>query len=250
MQATFLIVLATALNLPQPIPPVTYGLAPGYHLTAHGCITAEQGGAFAAANALQRRRSALAARYNADPESYLLALRNAEHENRSTWNTDLTIRLPFSIVLYRAHRIDEAMAQWRVLLSHLDRGYEVDAGTRAALDGRFHDSLVAYALSPPPFNHTTFGESGAAYNLQRGLNAAARSDLAEARTFLGYALECSDIFQVPHLALGVIAAMDHDLTTARREWLADLEGWDPSPPDTASIVVPQYDALRLLLKFG
>jgi hypothetical protein len=250
MQATFLIVLATALNLPQPVPPVTDGLAPGYHLTPHGCITAEQDGAFAAANALQQRRSAVAARYEADPESFLRALRNAQHENRSTWDTDLTIRLPFSIVLYRRHRIDEAMAQWRVLLSHQGRSGEVDAGTRAALGGRFHDSLVAYALSPPPFNHVTFGDSGAAYNLQRGLNAAARSDLADAHTFLGYALECSDIFQVPHLALGVIAAMDHDFTTARHEWLADLEGWDPSPPDTASVTVPQYDALRLLLRFG
>jgi hypothetical protein len=91
MQATLFIVLATALNLPQPTPPVTYGLAPGYHLTPHGCITAERGGAFAAANALQRRRSALAARYDADPKSYLRALRNAQHENRSTWDTDGTM---------------------------------------------------------------------------------------------------------------------------------------------------------------
>jgi len=132
----------------------------------------------------------VAAQHDADPKSYLRALREAQQENRSTWNTDLTTRLPFSIALYRAHRVREAMPQWRVLLSR-ERAGELDAGTRAALHGRFHDSLVAYALSPPPFNQVTFGDSGAAFNLQRGLNAAARSDLTDAGTFLGYTLERS-----------------------------------------------------------
>jgi hypothetical protein len=246
MQATFLIALAAALNLPQPVPPVTEGLANGYYLTPHGCIASvSDEGPFAAANFRRRRATQLG--YD-DPTVLESKLRAAQHENHTEHDVDLGIRLPLSIALYRKHRVPEAMAQWRILLRH--ERTDADAGTRAALDGRFHDAFVAYALAPPGFNPITFRENGGAYNLQRGLNAAARDDLNGAVTFLGYAVECSYMFQVPHLALGVIAASHRDFTTARHEWLADLEGWDPAPPDTAGITGAQFDAVHLLLKFG
>lgn len=102
-------------------------------------------------------------------------------------------------------------------------------------------------MSPPPFNTVTFGDDGSAYNLQRGLNEAAKGNIPGAKTFLGYALECDSMFQVPHLALGVIAAMEHDYVTARHEWLAVLEGWDPST--MPGITPAQYDAIQLLLRY-
>ncbi|HET9392427.1 MAG TPA: hypothetical protein VFO29_02720 [Candidatus Rubrimentiphilum sp.] len=107
---------------------------------------------------------------------------------------------------------------------------------------------MRFAVSPPRFNAATFGDDGSAYNMQRGLNAAAQGDIAAAKTFLGYSVECDSGFQVPHLALGVIAAMEQRFTTARHEWLAVLEGWDPSTG--ADITTAQYDAIRLLLKYS
>lgn len=242
------LMLAASLNLPQPVPPRTDGLAPGYHLTPHGCIT-NQSESFA--SALRQRPAPYADETNAARIARLRAkLREVAGTNQSTWGIDRAYRLPLSIALYRAHHVAEARSVWRDLLSRAAPGGAAHPGTRAALTGRFHDALVAYAMEPPAFNAITFGDSGAAYNLQRGLNAAAENDLPSADTFLNYALECSIFFQVPHLALGVIAAMHHDYTTARHEWLADLEGWDPAPPDTASITQPQFDAIRLLLRYG
>lgn len=242
------LLIAASLNLPQPVPPRIEGLAAGYHLTPHGCITNDNGGF---ASSLARRPAPYADESN---EARIVRLRRTiaatAGTNEPVYSIDRGYRLPLSIALYRAHRVAEARAAWRDLLSRVTPGGAADAGTRAALAGRFHDALVAYAMSPPGFNHITFGESGAAYNLQRGLNAAAENDLTSADTFLNYALECTSFFQVPHLALGVMAAMRRDYTTARHEWLADLEGWDPAPPDTASITGAQFDALRLLLRYG
>lgn len=240
------LLLAASLNLPQPVPPRTEGLAAGYHMTPHGCITND-----GFASALQRHPAPYADESN---EARIVRLRRtiaaAAGTNQSVLGIDRGYRLPLSIALYRAHHVAEARAAWRDLLSRATPGGAPHAGTRAALAGRFHDALVAYAMSPPRFNRITFGDSGAAYNLQRGLNAAAEGDPAGADRFLNYALECTSFFQVPHLALGVIAAMHRDYTTARHEWLADLEGWDPAPPDSASIEQPQFDAMRLLLRYG
>jgi tetratricopeptide (TPR) repeat protein len=176
---------------------------------------------------------------------YERALTETRGENLSSWNIDLTIRMPLSDALYRAHRIHEAKVLWRSLIA----GKAQDDGTNAVLANNFHSALVAYATSPPGFNYIFFRESGAAYNLQRGMNAAALDDIANARRFLEYSLECSDMFSVPHLMLGVLDAKDGDYTSARREWLADIEGGEPDPPDTASITSAQYDAMRLLLRF-
>ena len=242
------LLLAASLDLPQPVPPRTEGLAPGYHLTPHGCITNETA-QFAAA--LRAHPDAYANETNGARIVRLRrTMQSAAQTNQPAWSIDRAYRRPLSIALYRAHRVADARQQWRLLLSGKNATASADAGTRAALSGRFHDALVAYAMEPPGFNQITFGDSGAAYNLQRGLNAAARNDLTAADTFLNYSVECSTFFPVPHLALGVIAAMRRDFTTARHEWLADLEGWDPAPPDTASITGAQYDAVRLLLRYG
>ncbi len=240
------LLLAATLNLPEPVPPRTQGLVAGYHLNAHGCITNVDAGSF-----MRRGGSPYDSESNAARITRLRRGIHLENEtNQSRLGIDLAYRMPLSVALYRTHRVVEARRAWRFLLARDTYATSPHAGTQAALEGKFHDALVAYAMSPPRFNMVTFGDSGAAYNLQRGLNAAARNDLAGAETYLNYSIECSPFFHVPHLALGVIAAMRHDFTTARHEWLADLEGWDPSSPDSAAIATPQYDAMRLLLRYG
>lgn len=180
---------------------------------------------------------------------YRAAIGKEAKENLTQGSRDFT-RLAYSILLYRLHHVADAKMQWRILIAGGKRWRKIpDDATNLALAGHFHEALVQYAMSPPGFNPTTFGESGAAFNLQRGLNAAAVNDIPGASTYLGYALECSFFFQVPHLALGVIFAMKGDFTSARHQWLADLEGSDPSPPDTAGISAAQYDALYLLLRY-
>jgi len=67
---------------------------------------------------------------------------------------------------------------------------------------------------------------------------------------LNYALECDVNMPEPHLTLGILALMNRDMTTARHEFLANLEGGAAQPPDTASIWATQYDALWILLKYG
>ena len=180
---------------------------------------------------------------------YRRKLRESQGQNLSQGGVDLGYRMPLSITLYRLHRVAEARAEWHLLLSRRFSQPAVDAGTRSALAGRFRDALVAYAMSPPGYSPQA-RDAGAMYNVQRGLNAAAIGDLTGASTFLNYAIECDPLFEVPHLALGIIAAMRHDLTTARHEWIADLEGTDAMPPDTAGPTPAQYDAIRLLLRFG
>jgi hypothetical protein len=243
--------IAASLNLPQPVPPRTDGLAAGYALTPHGCIAnGSTPTAFELENLRLRARAAQGIQSDDDAILfYRRKLRESEHANVSAGGVDLGYRLPLSIALYRAHRIAEARAEWQVLLSRKLSQPAMDAGTRNALAGRFADALIAYAMAPPGYSPQA-RDAGAMYNLQRGLNAAAVENPAEATTFLNYAIECDPFFEVPHLALGVIAAMQHDLTTARHEWIAALEGGDAAPPDTAGPTQAQYDAIRLLLRFG
>lgn len=242
MKALALIFLAAVTTLPKPIPPPTWHLARGYHLNPHGCIvSANQPVVPPPAQATASPATAIA--------SYTRALVQTKESQSSA---DAQYRLPLSIALYRAGRIHEAKTQWRTLIAHgtspRNPPSKADSATLLALQGRFQDALMQYALSPPPFNQVSFGDSGAAYNLQRGLNAAANNNIGAARRFLGYALECAaGNFQVPHLALAAIAAQNRDFLTARHEWLATLEAWDPS---TMPGVTPaQYDAIWLLLHY-
>ena len=124
-----------------------------------------------------------------------------------------------------------------------------DHATSLVLARRFTEALHAYAVNPPGFNQGIFGDSGAAYNLQRGMNAAARGDTVNATRYLTYALECSPNFSVAHLVLGVVYLQGGNVSAARREWIADLEGGEADPPDTASVLGSQYDAMRLLLRY-
>ncbi len=275
------LVLAT-LNLPPAVPPETKGLAAGYSMTSHGCITNSGYGRPVDAAAVRQaqldatrlspddpetkkeygfaqypsqydsysaRYYAARRRYDRALTYYRAAIGKEAKDNLTQGSRDFT-RLAYSILLYRLHHIADTKAQWRILVEGGKKWIKVpDAATRLALGGHFHEALVQYAMSPPGFNPVTFRDSGAAYNLQRGLNAAAVNDIPRAWTYLGYALECTPFFQVPHLALGVIFAMKGDFTSARHEWLADLEGGDPEPPDTAGITGAQYDALSLLLRY-
>jgi len=271
-----------ALTLPPAVPPETKGLAPGYFLIAHSCVTNSRNplriSAAAAVQEAQLQSTQLspddprakrlyglatnpsgyygyAARYYAARNNYdraatfyARALKALLKENVAPGSVDL-MRLSMSIALYRAHRIRETKPLWRLLVAPRSRfTASPDDATRAALDKRFHDALIRYARTPQGFN-MVFQDNGAAYNLQRGLNAAATNDIPDARKFLGYSLECSAFFPVPHLILGVIDAMDSDYTAARHEWIVDLEGGEPDPPDTAGLMTAQYDALYLLLKF-
>ena len=235
---TLLLVLGAALTLPKPVPPSAVHLAPGYHLNAHGCIVAtNQHAVPSLAQATASPASAIA--------SYTHALAQTKEPQ---FSADAQYRLPLSIALYRAGRIHEAKTQWRTLIAHGSPSSKADAATSLALQGRFQDALVQYAISPPPFNQISFGDSGAAYNLQRGLNAAANGKTAAARRFLGYALECAGgNFQVPHLALAAMAAANRDYLTARHEWLATLQAWDPS--SMPGVTPAQYDAIWLLLRY-
>lgn len=243
--------IAASLNLPQPVPPATAGLAGGYHLTPHGCIAdARTPSEFEIENLRLRARAARGITSDDDAiRFYREKIRESAHRNESAGGVDLGLHMPLSITLYRQHRVAEARAEWRLLLSRAVLQPAEDAATRHALAGRFQDALIAYAMSPPGYSPQA-RDAGAMYNLQRGLNAAALGDRTGASTLLSYAIECDPIFEVPHLALGIIAAMRHDLTTARHEWIAVLEGGDAGPPDTAGPTRAHYDAMRLLLRFG
>jgi hypothetical protein len=260
-----------AVALPTPVPPETAGLAPGYHLNPHGCIVSanEPRPISFSLNPRPVDNSVgeppeFSKKYPGVHDTYLAELANwngdfnravilwkkvmNESKNEASWTMDAEYRLPLSISLYQAGRKREARAQWQLLAR--DGRYTSDDGTRLAIAGDFRASLRAFAVSPPGFNPITFRESGAAFNLQRGLNAAAIGQLRDARQYLGYALECMPFFQVPHLILGVIAMSSHDVVTARKEWLLALEGWDPAPPDIAGVTGAQLDALALLTRYG
>jgi tetratricopeptide (TPR) repeat protein len=279
MRIIAMLVLAT-LNLPPAIPPETKGLVAGYYMTPHGCITNRGYRPMVTTTTLLQLEAArlspddpqakiaydyaqfpsaydsYSARYYASRgqfdqalRHYRVAIEKEAKENVTQGSRDFT-RLAYSILLYRLHHVAEAKAQWRTLIEGGKKWTKIpDSATAAALVGHFHEALVQYAMSPPSFNPVTFGDSGAAYNLQRGLNAAAVNDIPRASTYLGYALECAPFFQVPHLALGAIAALKNDFTTSRHEWVATLEGWDVASPTSAGITVAQYDAMYLLLKF-
>lgn len=95
-----------------------------------------------------------------------------------------------------------------------------------------------------------FLDSGALYNLQRGLNAAAQGKYEDARRYLGYASECSDNLDAPHLVLGVIDVMNGDVRAASLQWVTALEGRVPVPPPPMGITQAQGDALTLLLRYN
>jgi tetratricopeptide (TPR) repeat protein len=260
------LVAISATPLPSPSPPEAPPSNSGYYLNAHQCVVnlkypytrvghircmvvpghpsvtvlceagnAYRAGDYAAAAALYRR-----------------ALKAARPEHYTQWDIDLNINLPLSMSLYRAGHLREAEVEWRALLArHASQiaPQGSDSGTSLVLMGRLPEAFWAYAINPPGFNQGIFGDSGAAYNLQRGLNAAARGDAAAARRYLTYALECSPDFSVAHLILGVVYLQDGNVSAARREWIADLDGGEADPPDTASILGAQYDAMRLLLRY-
>jgi tetratricopeptide (TPR) repeat protein len=254
--------LAIAVTFPTPVPPDVSHLARGYHVTPHGCVV------------VNVQRTPLPPQPPSDPrvrgwfpghpdayDAYvanyayqlgkysqaITAYQRALSETKSPqYAADASFRLPLSLALYRAHQIGQAKLIWRTLLAH-QQPAGVDPAIAAFLNGQFHDAFVKLAMLPPPFNSVTFGDDGSAYNLQRGLNAAARGNMPGAKKFLGYSVECDSGFQVPHLALGLIAATARDYTTARHEWLAVLEGWDPST--MPGVTNAQYDAIRLLLQY-
>ncbi len=275
------LVLSVGITLPQPISPTARGLPSGYAINSHGCVVATLGPSAYARHLM--REGKLPPKTPAPPTAsrmtqlygftaypgvydsqvahyyddlgdkqravtfYRRALAKIGNENVSAGSIDV-IRLRLSILLFRLHKVAEAKAHWRILVSRRSKFENIpDEGTREALRQRFHEALKQYALSPPPYNQVSFGESGAEYNLQRGLNAAARGDLTKGGQLLEYSLECSPFFQVPRLALGVIEAVKNDFTTARHEWLATLEGYDPAPD--SGVTIAQYDAIYLLLKF-
>jgi hypothetical protein len=161
---------------------------------------------------------------------------------------DSMIRQPYSIALFRAGDVSAAKAQWRILQK---QNVPIDSATREAIAGEYQTAFTDYART---LGHTSanpmFLDSGALYNLQRGLNAAAEAKYADAQTYLGYAADCSENFDAPHLALGVISAMKGEVTAADREWLKTLEGVVPIPPPPSGISQAQSDALTLLLHYN
>jgi hypothetical protein len=265
MKMFTIVALVAAINLPKPIPPNASRVAPGYRLTAHGCVIANSHSTLPPLLPPSDPRiikqftsrpdayDAYHAKYEASLGHYdqaIIGYRRALQETKlSQYVADPGFRLPLSIVLYRARRVHEAKAEWRTLLEHegKTRHGNIDPGTTSVLKGNFHNAFLEFALSPPPFNEVLFGDDGAAYNLQRGLNAAAQNKIAAAKTFLAYALECDD-FQIPHLMLGIVAALQGRFTEARHQWLADLEDWDPST--MPGLTMAQDDAMHLLLRYS
>ena len=253
-------------------------LAPGYHRTAHGCVTNGRGASsrqMAPAQNLQSPQAQIKkqciksksfpslypscagdaylahGQYATAAQYYQQALQLTSKENVTPGTINLS-RLSYSIALYRAHNIPQTKAQWRTLLN-APAGNPAPAmlpGTADALAGRFSPALAAYAKSAPaPSNPIEFQDSGASGNFQRALNAAAAGNVKATRTYLNYSLECSPDFEAPHLLLGVIAAMNNDFTTARHEWLAVLQNGGAQPGDTADVLPSQFDAIRLLLRY-
>lgn len=127
--STILLVIAAALALPQPVPPETAHLALEYHLTPHGCIAGDLLREMKAVGTLMQRRETRLS----NPAARERELADTEHRNVAVGGVDAGIRLPLSIALYRAHRLQEAKAQWRTLLRRTPQYGRVDHATQLAL---------------------------------------------------------------------------------------------------------------------
>jgi hypothetical protein len=161
---------------------------------------------------------------------------------------DSMIRQPYSIALFRAGDVSSAKAQWRILQR---QSVPVDPATRETIGGDYQTAFTDYARTLGQTSaNPMFLDSGALYNLQRGLNAAAEAKYGDAQTYLGYAGECSENFDAPHLVLGVISAKKGEVSSANREWLKTLEGVVPVPPPPLGISQAQSDALTFLLHYN
>lgn len=237
-----ILAIVAVLALPTVPAPDLRAAGPGGLRTAHGCVISLR-------NAFPGAQAALddAPGKNAktDAQWYERELHSLKAPSQ---RIDYLVRQPLSIAYYRLHRVHEAAALWRLILSNPYYGAQIHAGTLAVMRGEFGSAFVRYARSPFGFDPVYY-DTGAAYNLQRGLNAAATANYRAAETFLRYSAECSASFQEAPFMIGILDAMQHRFTSARHEWLKTLQNREPEPPDTAGITPVQLDAIRLLLHY-
>ena len=239
---------------PEPLPPGS----PAY-INRHGCVTTGESEPWPPAQQIPCEpirgypsmlsiciagNAYRAGQYERAALFYKKALAQSKNEQWTRQGVDLVIRLPLSLAWYRSGRIAEAKDLWKSLVAH----NPPDEATLAALSGHFKTAFVGFALNPPGYNANTMRDSGAQYNLQRGMNAAATGRFSDARTYLDYSLECTAEFVDPPLELGMIDIMQNRRTQAVADLVRVLEGGEADPPDTASILPAQYDAMHLLLR--
>ncbi len=185
---------------------------------------------------------------------YRLAVATPRTDGAQASYHDLITRLPLSVMLYRAGRVPEAQSEWRTMLS--DR--IADASTYhtllppepPSLHLLVQRRLDLLAEREIPGGWAGFYDTGAGQHMARGYQAARRYRYARAADEWRCAEKASPEFEVPHLMLGYVAALGGDIRTAKREWIATLEGSQPGPGDMMSITAWQYDAMEALLRFA
>ncbi len=216
----------------------------GYYINEHSCVVLPgQATALPSVSPLTPQALQL-------DEEKLEKLREALariHETEE--GNDELYRLPMALDYYSAGRVVEADALFRSILVH--EGSQIDDGTKDALAGRFRASFRAFAKDGEGrglFFGNEYGDSGAIYNLQRGMNALAIGDTTHGRMYLGYSEECSLDFGAPHLIIGVLDLSEHDFAAARSEFLISA-GMTEAIPDMPSPSQWQLDAIDLLLHY-
>jgi tetratricopeptide (TPR) repeat protein len=255
-----LLLVIAHLTFPPPLPPTA---SSGYYVNAQACVgrKGRPGNAQATPRPpadpsatldpqFKKERPALHEAYLAQYQDWLRHYSAAIPLYRKAialspdppYVIDAEYRLPLSVDLYRTGKRPDAVSQWRkMLMDNSPYRYEIDSATRDAVSGRFHDALVAHARgNGPPFNGDAFGDSGAAYNVQRGETALAKGSDTSGQRFLSDALECSPEFGVPHLVLGVMYASRGQRNDAIDQWIQALQSNDRSPD--VSLAPVQFDA--------
>lgn len=251
-------------NVPAPVvtaPPISaaQALAPRVRPTA---IVSSSGGfvrkSFSGQDELSYRL--LRANYfreQHDPDKeiaeYRLAAATPRADGEQPSYHDLVTRVPLSVTLYRAARLAEARDEWRRVLAD-----------RIADAKNYHTALPR---QPPAIELIARGrldlvagrevvgwwpgyfDSGAGQHMVRGLEAAKQRRYTAAAAEWRIAAQCSARFELPHLMLGYVSALNGDLEAAKNEWVATLEGVEPGPGDMQGITAAQFDAMEALLHY-
>ena len=138
------------------------------------------------------------------------------------------------------------MLQDRDALPQEQRWYEPSPSSVALLEGR---RLNALAERVVPGWNPSFFISGAGQHMVRGTELAKKTSYDAAAAEWRTSVRCDARFEPPHVMLGYYDVLKSDLASARREWIAALDGTDPAPGDMLGITSWQYDAMAALLRY-
>ena len=229
--------------------PARYPMPPGFHTDRNGCYVRNvPGPAIRPHYVLQRHDVAAAI------AEYRIAAATPRTVGSQPSYHDLVTRLPLSVLLYRAGRVTEARGEWRTMLSNRIADAK-KFGTATpdqppALRYLAQRRLDMLAEREIPGGWAGFYGTGAGQHVARGFQAAKRGDVARAAAEWRCAAKASPEFEAPHLMLGYVAVLGGDIRTAKREWIATLEGFQSEPGDMMSITAWQFDAMEALLRYS